>query len=303
MKQGSDKCLIVITGPTAVGKTIFSIKLAQHFNTEILSADSRQFYREMRIGTAYPEPEELAAVKHHFIGNLSISEDYNVARYEAEAMALLDELFKKHRVVILSGGSGLYIDAISRGIDDLPDYDPKLREELKAELDEIGLEAFGEKLKALDPEYYEVVDLNNPNRLLRALEVCLQTGKTYTSLRRNTKKERPFRIIKIGLNMERDLLFKRIEERVDKMMKKALLEEVKSLLTYRDHNALNTVGYKELFRYLDEEVSLEQAVENIKTNSRRYAKRQLTWFKRDTDINWFEAGDVESVLRFLESMD
>ncbi len=303
MKQGSDKCLIVITGPTAVGKTIFSIKLAQHFNTEILSADSRQFYREMRIGTAYPEPEELAAVKHHFLGNLSISEDYNVARYETEAMALLDELFKKHQVLILSGGSGLYIDAISRGIDDLPDHDPTLREELKAELDEIGLEAFGEKLKALDPEYFEVVDLNNPNRLLRAIEVCIQTGKTYTSLRRNTKKERPFRIIKIGLNMERDLLFKRIEERVDRMMKNALLEEVKSLLPYRDHNALNTVGYKELFRYLDEEVSLEQAVENIKTNSRRYAKRQLTWFKRDTDIHWFEAGDVESVLKFLESMD
>ncbi|RLD80817.1 MAG: tRNA (adenosine(37)-N6)-dimethylallyltransferase MiaA [Bacteroidetes bacterium] len=303
MKQGSDKCLIVITGPTAVGKTIFSIKLAQHFNTEILSADSRQFYREMRIGTAYPEPEELAAVKHHFLGNLSIAEDYNVARYETEAMALLDELFKKHQVLILSGGSGLYIDAISRGIDDLPDHDPTLREELKAELDEIGLEAFGEKLKALDPEYFEVVDLNNPNRLLRAIEVCIQTGKTYTSLRRNTKKERPFRIIKIGLNMERDLLFKRIEERVDRMMKNALLEEVKSLLPYRDHNALNTVGYKELFRYLDEEVSLEQAVENIKTNSRRYAKRQLTWFKRDTDIHWFEAGDVESVLKFLESMD
>ncbi len=297
MKQGSDKCLIVITGPTAVGKTIFSIKLAQHFNTEILSADSRQFYREMRIGTAYPEPEELAAVKHHFLGNLSISEDYNVARYETEAMALLDELFKKHQVLILSGGSGLYIDAISRGIDDLPDHDPTLREELKAELDEIGLEAFGEKLKALDPEYFEVVDLNNPNRLLRAIEVCIQTGKTYTSLRRNTKKERPFRIIKIGLNMERDLLFKRIEERVDRMMKNALLEEVKSLLPYRDHNALNTVGYKELFRYLDEEVSLEQAVENIKTNSRRYAKRQLTWLKRDPEMLWFSPDEYDACLK------
>jgi len=294
--QSKKKYLIIVTGPTAIGKTAFSIQLAQHFNTEIISADSRQFYREMHIGTASPDPEELAAVKHHFIGNLSIHDDYNVARYEEEALALSHKLFEKHDVLILTGGSGLYIDAVCKGIDDLPDHDPILRKQLKAELSVIGIEKFAEKLKSLDPEYYEVVDLNNPNRLLRAIEVCLQTAETYTSLRKNTAKERPFETIKIGLNTEREHLFKRISDRVDKMIEDGLLEEVKSLSPHRSNNALNTVGYKELFTYLDGDVSLERAIEKIKTNTRRYAKRQLTWFKRDPNIHWFTTEDIEKVL-------
>ncbi|MEE4258012.1 MAG: tRNA (adenosine(37)-N6)-dimethylallyltransferase MiaA [Bacteroidales bacterium] len=295
------KYLIVVVGPTAIGKTAFAIKLAQHFNTEILSADSRQFYREMRIGTAYPEPEELTAAKHHFIGNLSIGDKYNVARYEREALALLDQLFKKHDKVILTGGSGLYVDAVCKGIDDLPDPDPALRNKLKQEMKRIGLRAFGEKLKTLDPEYYEVVDLNNPNRLLRAVEVCIQTGGTYTSLRKNVSKERPFATIKIGLNTEREVLFEKIAGRVDRMMEKGLLDEVIGLRDYHDQNALNTVGYKELYAYLDGEVSLERAVENIKTNTRRYAKRQLTWFKRDETIRWFEPEDLDRAIEWISS--
>ncbi len=300
--QVKDKYLVVVSGPTAIGKTAFSIKLARHFKTEILSADSRQFYREMRIGTAYPEPEELAAVKHHFLGNLSIEEDYNVARYETEALALLDNLFIRHDVVVLTGGSGLYIDAVCKGIDDLPNHDPDLRKQLKKEIETAGLEAFGKKLQSLDPEYYEVVDLNNPNRLLRAVEVCLQTGKTYTSLRKHKSKERPFKLIKIGLNMDREKLFQRIAERVDTMIENGLLEEVQSLQAYRQNNALNTVGYKELFAYLDGDVSLEQAIENIKTNTRRYAKRQLTWLKRDAEIRWFEPEEERWAIDFLESL-
>lgn len=293
------KYLIVVVGPTAIGKTAFAIKLAQHFKTEIISADSRQFYHEMRIGTAYPEPEELAAVRHHFIGNLSIGDAYNVARYEEEALSLLDQLFRKHDEVILTGGSGLYIDAVCKGIDDLPNHDPDLRKELKEEIERIGIRAFGEKLKKLDPEYYEVVDLNNPNRLLRAVEVCIQTGKTYSSMRKNSNKERPFAIIMIGLNTDREVLFENIAGRVDRMMEQGLLEEVKRLQNYRDHNALNTVGYKELFAYLDGEVSLERAVENIKTNTRRYAKRQLTWFKRDNSIKWFEPENFEGAVAWI----
>ncbi len=295
------KYLIVVSGPTAIGKTAFSIQLAKHFNTEIISADSRQFYHEMRIGTAYPESEELAAVKHHFIGQLSIKDDYNVARYETEVLALLEKLFLDHDVLVLTGGSGLYIDAVCKGIDDLPDHNPMLRKELKKELEEHGLEAFGEKLKKLDPEYYELVDLNNPNRLLRAMEVCLQTGETYTSLRKNAAKSRKFNIIKIGLNDEREILFDRIGDRVDAMIKKGLVDEVSSLQKFRNQNALNTVGYKEIFAFLDGDVSLEFAVEKIKTNTRRYAKRQLTWFNRDKDINWFKPDELTEVIKFVTS--
>jgi tRNA dimethylallyltransferase len=299
---GFNKYLIVVSGPTAIGKTAFSIRLAEHFNTEIISADSRQFYREMRIGTAYPEPEELAAISHHFIGNLSLKDSYNVARYEKDALTLLKNLFEKHEIVVLTGGSGLYIDAICKGIDDLPDHDPELRKSLKEELEKIGLQAFSEKLKILDPEYYSVVDLNNPNRLLRAVEVCLQTGNTYTSLRKSITKPRPFKTIKIGLNTERALLFKRVGERVESMMRKGLLDEVESLLPYRDNNALNTVGYKELFAFLDGKVPLDQAIEKIKTNTRRYAKRQLTWFKRDEEMQWFDSSDFAGVLSYIKSI-
>jgi tRNA dimethylallyltransferase len=295
-----NKYLLVIAGPTAIGKTAFSIAVAEHFETEIISADSRQFYREMRIGTAFPEPEELAAVKHHFVSNLSIEDNYNVSRYESDVLGLLEILFQSYDILVITGGSGLYLDAVCRGIDELPDPDPVLRQSLKDDLSEIGIEALQHRLQELDPEYYEIVDLNNPNRLLRALEVCMQTGQTYSSLRMNTTKSRPFNIIKIGLNTDRDLLFKRIGERVDKMMEKGLLEEVKSLLPLREYNALNTVGYKELFAYFDGDVSLKQAIENIKTNTRRYAKRQLTWFKRDQEIRWFEADELEEVLAFVE---
>jgi len=299
--QAAEKYLIVVVGPTAIGKTAFSIQVARHFKTEIISADSRQFYREMHIGTASPDPEELAAVKHYFIGNLSIHDDYNVSRYEEEVLAIAEKLFEKHQVLIMTGGSGLYIDAVCKGIDDLPDHDPVLRKKLKAELSDKGIEKFAEKLKSLDPEYYEVVDLNNPNRLLRAIEVCLQTGETYTSLRKNTSKERPFKMLKIGLNTERERLFTRISARVDKMMEDGLLEEVKSLVPHRNYNALNTVGYKELFAFLDGNVSIEHAIEKIKTNTRRYAKRQLTWFKRDSDIQWFSPEDFEKVLSYISS--
>lgn len=295
------KYLVLVTGPTAVGKTTLAIRLANHFNTEIISSDSRQFYREMRIGTAYPEPEELAAAPHHFLGQLSISQTYNVARFEKEALELLDQLYRSHDVVILTGGSGLYIDAVCKGIDDLPDHDPELRNRLKADINELGLEAFGERLKKLDPEYFAVVDLRNPNRLLRAMEVCLQTGKTYTSLRKNSARQRPFNILKIGLELPREELFERIAGRVDRMMERGLLEEVRSLLPYREYNALNTVGYKELFAFLDGEVSLERAVENIKTNTRRYAKRQLTWFKRDPEFRWFGPEEYDKVIDWLNA--
>lgn len=295
-----EKYLLVVTGPTAIGKTAFSIELARCLGTEILSADSRQFYREMRIGTAYPEEKELLAVKHHFIGNLSISDEYNVSRYEREAMALLEKLFRRHEHVVLTGGSGLYLDALCKGIDDLPDYDPVLRASLKQELGEKGLEALAMRLRELDPEYYEVVDRHNPNRLLRALEVCIQTGKPYSGLRKNIAKERFFRQVWIGLNTDREILFERIGRRVDDMMEKGLLEEVRSLQPYRENNALNTVGYKELFAYLDGEMGLEEAVEKIKTNTRRYAKRQLTWFRREPGMNWFKPDDLEGVLRYLK---
>lgn len=293
------KFLILVTGPTAIGKTAFSIKLAQYLNTEILSSDSRQFYREMKIGTAYPDAEELSAVKHHFVGNLSVHDEYNVSCYEREALLLLDELFQGHDHVVLTGGSGLYIDALCKGIDELPDYDPDLRKKLKNDIERHGLPYLANSLKELDPEYYELVDLQNPNRVMRALEVCLQTGKSYSSLRKNAIKKRPFELISIGLNVEREILFERISRRVDGMIEKGLLEEVKSLIPYRDLNALNTVGYKEIFSFLDGALSLDEAIEKIKTNTRRYAKRQLTWFKRDPEMKWFEPDDLSGVIHYL----
>ncbi len=299
--SGTDKMLVVIAGPTAVGKTAFAVSLAKHFKTDILSADSRQFYRDMRIGTAYPKPEELAAAKHHFVGNLALGEEYNVSLFEHEVMLFLEKLFKERNIAILCGGSGLYIDAVCSGIDDLPSHDPSLRKKLKDELSRNGLEKMADRLKSLDPDYHAVVDLKNPNRVLRALEVCIQTGTTYTSLRKNSKKKRSFGILKIGLNIEREELFRRIEERVDSMMEDGLLEEVRKLREFRGANALNTVGYKELFAYLDGEVSLGQAVENIKTNTRRYARRQLTWFRRDDGFRWFSPEQFDEVVKYIDS--
>lgn len=284
----TNKELIVITGPTAVGKTSYAIDLAKKYNTDILSVDSRQFYRELQIGTASPSEEELAAAPHHFIGNLSIHDYYNVSIYEQEALALLNKLFKEHDKVIVVGGSGLYIDALCNGIDELPDADDNLRKEIKKNFEEQGISYLQKEVLRLDPEFYNIVDQSNYKRLQRALEVCLATGQTYTSQRINTKKSRPFKISKFVLNMDREVLYHRINQRVDQMVEMGLIDEAKSMHPYRDLNALNTVGYKELFKHFEGDISLEQAITDIKTNSRRYSKRQVTWFKRYEDYEWIE---------------
>ena len=294
-----NKTLIVVLGPTAIGKTALSIKLARHFKTEIISSDSRQLFKEMKIGTAVPSAEELNSVKHHFIGNLSISDYYNVSKFENEALQKLDDIFLKNNLAIMVGGSGLYIDAVCKGIDDLPDPDRKLRHEINEIFKSSGIETLQKKLKELDPEYYLIVDLKNPKRLMRAIEVCLQTGKTYTSLRKNKTGNRDFNIIKIGLNCEREKLFDRINLRVDKMINEGLLDEVKELYKHKNLNSLNTVGYKEIFDFLDNKTTFEQAIENIKTNTRRYAKRQLTWFKRDEEIKWFHPTEKNEIILYL----
>ncbi len=301
LKNKTNKTLIVILGPTAVGKTSFAIELAKYFNTEIISADSRQFYREMRIGTAAPTPEELKSAIHHFIGNLSVTDYYNVSKFENEALCKLKEIFLSNSFAIMVGGSGLYIDAVCKGIDELPDPDEKLRMELKMKYKKQDLEFLQQQLKKLDPEYYSIVDISNPNRLMRAIEVCLFTGKTFTSLRNNIPKNREFEIIKIGLNRNREKLFNIINSRVDKMINTGLIDEVKSLTKYRNFNALNTVGYKEIFEYLDKKITLKQAIENIKTNTRRYAKRQITWFKKDESIKWFHPDELQKIIEFTDN--
>lgn len=291
--------LIVIAGPTAIGKTSKAIQLAQSLNSEIISADSRQFYRELKIGVAAPTDEELNAVQHHFIGHLSIEDYYNVSKYEQDVLQFLNTYFKEHQTAILVGGSGLYIDSVCNGIDELPDPDEDLRKQLKGAFEEKGLEPLKQQLKELDPEYFQKVDLNNPNRILRALEVCISTGKTYTSLRQNASKLRDFEIIKIGLDRPREELFTTIEQRVDKMIEMGLVEEVKGLEKFKHLNALNTVGYKEIFEYLEGEWSLDIAIEKIKTHSRRYAKRQLTWFRKDEDIVWFHADELDKIIEHI----
>jgi len=290
---------VVIAGPTAVGKTDVAITLARNFNTEILSADSRQFYKEMSIGTAKPDAQQLSAVKHHFVGQLSIHDYYNVSRFENDALALLGTLFETHNIVFVAGGSGLYIDALCNGIDDFPDPAPELRAYLKGIYQDEGLAKLQQMLLENDPEYYSTVDINNPNRLLRALEVCITTGKKFSEQRLNNLKKRDFNIIKIALNLPRPLLFSRIEMRVDQMIANGLVDEVKSLLPYRHLNALNTVGYKEIFQYLDSGITLDQAVTNIKTNTRRYAKRQLTWFNRTDEYAWFEPTQLAEISEYI----
>lgn len=296
------KYLVVIAGPTAVGKTDIAISLAKHWNSEILSADSRQFYKEMSIGTAKPDARQLGAVQHHFVGHLSIHDYYNVSRFETDALTSLNTLFETHTIVFLAGGSGLYIDALCNGIDDFPDPAPELRAYLKGLYLDEGLKKLQQMLFENDPEYYSTVDINNPNRLLRALEVCLTTGKKFSEQRLNSLKSRDFKIIKIALNLPRPVLFNRIEMRVDQMIENGLVDEVKSLLPYRHLNALNTVGYKEIFQYLDSEISLDQAITNIKTNTRRYAKRQLTWFKRTDEYAWFEPSQENEITNYLTAM-
>lgn len=294
------KTLIVIVGPTAVGKTALAIDIAKHFNTEIISADSRQFYKELNIGVASPSADELIQAKHHFIANLNITDNYNVSRFETDAIKCLDYIFQLHDTAVLVGGSGLYIDAVCNGIDDLPDPEPELRDEIKEVFANEGIESLRNQLKILDPDYYNQVDLANPKRLMRAIEVCLTTGDTYSSLRVKKLKNRSFQIIKIGISRERDVLYNIINQRVDSMIHNGLIEEAQNLFPFRNLNSLNTVGYKELFDYFDDKTTLEFAIEKIKINSRRYAKRQLTWFKKDKTIKWFEADEKEQIIGFIE---
>lgn len=288
----SQKTVYFVVGPTAVGKTSFAIQLAKHLDAEIISADSRQFYREMNIGTATPSVEELRQVKHHFIANLSIHQAYNVSSFEQDALALLEELFQSNDSVVVVGGSGLYLDALAYGIDDLPDASEELRMDLKRLYDNEGIEALQAQLEKLDPVFYTQIDKQNPKRLLRALEVCLTTGKPYSDLRIGEKKKRDFEIRWIGLEQERAVLNERINLRVDLMLEAGLLEEVKQLYPHKALNALNTVGYKEFFLWMDGEESFDWAVEKVKTNSRRYAKRQMTWFRKNEDIQWFKVSDL-----------
>ncbi|WP_258541114.1 tRNA (adenosine(37)-N6)-dimethylallyltransferase MiaA [Parvicella tangerina] len=291
--------LIVIVGPTAIGKTSLSIKLAKHFNCPILSADSRQFFKEIAIGTAKPTPEEMDGVPHYFIDSLSIHDEYNVGKFEADAISTLEVVFSKNPVAILVGGSGLYVDAVCKGIDDIP-KDKKIREQLVQELDDKGIAALQLELKEKDPLHFEKMNIQNPQRLIRALEVCRVSGKPYSSFRKGKQKKRPFQIHKIGLNTDREIVYNNINQRVDLMMEKGLLEEVKTVHEFNHLNSLNTVGYKELFKFLDGDISLDEAVELIKKNTRNFAKRQLTWFKRDDSTKWYTPNDsVENIINDL----
>lgn len=295
------KYLVVVTGPTGIGKTAVAIQVARYFQSEIVSCDSRQIYRELNIGTAVPTAEELSAVPHHFIHSHSISDDYNASRYENEALELIDKLFRNHKILLLVGGSMMYVDAVCKGIDTMPDADPEVRARLKEQLENEGLESLRHQLKMLDPEYYKTVDLKNPNRIIHALEITIQTGKPYSSFRTETAKERPFKIVKIGLNCGREELHLRINKRVDQMIDSGLIEEAQKYYPQKNLNALNTVGYRELFSYFDGEITKEKAIELIKRNSRRYARKQLTWFRRDEEIKWFESGDSDKIIAYLSA--
>ena len=300
--NSKNKYLISIVGPTAIGKTSLSIKLAQHYNTEILSADSRQFFKEMQIGTAAPTLEELSQAKHHFIHNKSIEEEYNVGAFEKEAIATLDVLFKSHDYVIMVGGSGLYVDAVTKGLDYFPEVDKSIRQRLNLELVENGLEALQLQLKKLDIEAYNTIAIDNPKRVIRALEICIGSGKPYSSFLNKDKNKRNFKTITIGLTAERETIYNRINKRVDIMMAEGQLEEAKSLIDKQDLNALNTVGYKELFNYFKDEWTLDFAIAEMKKNSRRFAKRQLTWFKRNENTLWFDyETSVNEILTTIES--
>ena len=286
--KNSKNTLITIVGPTAIGKTALSIKLANAFNASIISCDSRQFFKEMTIGTAVPEPEELAAAKHYFIQNRSIFEAYNVGEFERDALEKLEELFTENPVQIMVGGSGLYVDAVLKGLDYFPDVDAKIREELTLKLEKEGIEVLQEQLKKLDLETYNTIAIDNPHRIMRALEVCISSGIPYSTFKNKPKKPRNFNIIKVGLNADREIIYNRINQRVDIMIANGLLEEAKSLYTHKTLNALQTVGYRELFSFFDTIFTKEFAISEIKKNTRRFAKRQLTWFKRDEETLWFD---------------
>ena len=292
--------LIIITGPTAVGKTNIAIEVAKHFRTEIISADSRQFYKDLKIGTAVPTDEQLRTVKHHFIGHLNLDDRYNVSKFEKDTLILLNELFVRNPVVILTGGSGLYIKAITDGIDELPDADPEIREKLNIIYQNEGLSAIRRMLFNYDPEYAARVDAANPVRILRALEVYMQTGTAYSEHLNNPKSRRDFNIIKIALNLPRELLHQRINMRVDEMIEDGLIDEARSFYHLKHLNALNTVGYKELFEHFEGHISLEDAIEKIKTNTRRYARRQITWFNKDKEFQWM-IPDSNTVITWIKS--
>jgi len=295
------KYLIVLTGPTGIGKSGIGVKLAQHFGTEIVSSDSRQIYKELSIGTAVPGVDELAAAKHYFIQTHSVIENYNASRYENDALNIINSLFENHNLVLLVGGSMLYIDAVCKGIDIMPDADPEIRKSLKNILKAEGLESLRFQLKKLDPDYYDSVDLKNPNRIIHALEICIMTGKPYSSFRSNPKKERPFSIIKIGLNCEREKLHHKINTRVDKMIDAGLEEEARKFYHLKHLNSLNTVGYREFFSYFEGDITRETAIELIKRNSRRYARKQLTWFRNNNEMNWFEPEQIDDIIAFIEN--
>ncbi len=296
------KTLISIVGPTAIGKTALSIKLAQHFKTEIISADSRQFFKEMNIGTAVPSTEEQQAAKHHFIQHISIKDNYSVGDFERDAISKISEIHKKNDVAIMVGGSGLYVKAVTKGLDNFPDVDGNIRLELNERLKNEGLEALQKQLKDLDSIAYNSIAIDNPQRLIRALEICIGTEKPYSSFLTNPEKNRNFKTISIGLDAERSIIYDRINQRVDIMVKNGLLEEVKALLPYKHLNALNTVGYKELFKYFEGEWTLDFAISEIKKNTRRFAKRQLTWFRKDEAIAWFDyTSDINSIIKHIEN--
>lgn len=292
--------LIVLLGPTGVGKTELSLRVASHVGSPIISADSRQLYKELVIGSAAPTAEQLARIKHYFVGTLSLTDYYNASQFEEEVLICLENLFQSTSNVVMTGGSMMYIDAVCNGIDELPTVSQEIRTNLMKRFEVEGLDPIREDLKRLDPQHYNEVDLNNYKRVIHALEICLMTGRPYSELRTNTKKTRPFRIIKIGLTRDREELCDRINARVDQMMRDGLLEEARHVYPYKHLNSLNTVGYKEMFNYLDGEWPLDFAIEKIKRNSRVYARKQMTWFKRDKEINWFHPDNIEGILTFLD---
>lgn len=294
--------LITIVGPTAIGKTALSIKLANHFKSDIISCDSRQFFKEMTIGTAVPSADELNAAKHHFIQNRSIFDAYNVGEFERDALAKLEELFLKNPTQIMVGGSGLYVDAVLKGLDYFPEVDPRIREDLTKELEEKGIKSLQEKLQKLDVETYNTIALDNPHRIMRALEICIGSGKTYSEFKNKPKEPRNFNAIKVGLTADRELIYNRINQRVDIMIENGLVEEAKKLHQHKNLNALQTVGYRELFSFFDNDFTKEFAIAEIKKNTRRFAKRQITWFKRDEETLWFDyKSDLEKIISEIEN--
>lgn len=295
------KTLVVVLGPTGVGKTELCLNIAKHLKSPIINADSRQIFAEMPIGTAAPTKEQQREVLHYFVGNHNITDYYSAAMFEEDAINTIDKLFKDgHNSILMSGGSMMYIDAVCKGIDDIPTIDESTREKLKIEFERDGLDKLVDKLKVLDPEHWLIVDKKNPRRVIHALEICMMTGKTYTSFRRNTNKKRPFNILKIGLNRDREELYERINKRVLNMIDEGLVNEVLQLYNFRNLNALNTVGYKEVFDYLDGLLTLDEATRQIQSNSRRYMRKQLTWFKRDESIKWFNPNNVEEILKYID---